>query len=220
MLRGSGHAIEASLLALRAMIELWQGQWHRCIDTSLQACAAAERIHGPYVFAISRSMSSYARFMLERAPEDREKLCQAVQWLEARDMGLYLSMNYGCAAEAALLAGDHAAAADYAERALRRAVSLDPFGQAPAHRVLAALAVLGDRPPADVDAALARAFAAAEARGSRREAALNRLTRARLRHAAGDGPAAREDLEPLRREFAQMGMVHHAAEADELLARC
>jgi class 3 adenylate cyclase/tetratricopeptide (TPR) repeat protein len=216
-LKGTGHAIEGSVFGLRAMIELWQGEWARCIDSCARAGATAERIHGPYVFSISRAMSSYARFRLERDPEDCKRLCEAADWLQARNMGLYLSMVYGAAAEACCLLGDDAGARDYASRALQRASERDPFGEVIAHRVLATLDARSK--PADdarVRAALECALGAADARGSARERALVQLLQARLWHEAGQHDAARTLLTTLRAPFEAMCMSHFHDELDAL----
>jgi tetratricopeptide (TPR) repeat protein len=213
---GRGHPIEASNLALRAKIEMWQGQWHRCIATAKQAIAAAERVHGPYVFSVSQAISSFARFMLEGHPDDRAKLCNAANWLDARGMRLYLSMVYACAAEASLRAQDVDAARDYAARCLHRAEQKDPFGEAVAYRVLAELeAQRGPGAEAEVSALLNKAEQAAAARNSRRERALNLWCRARLLPGV---PGAIECCREARDEFAAMHMSQDCQAIDAHLA--
>jgi class 3 adenylate cyclase/tetratricopeptide (TPR) repeat protein len=216
-LSGSGHAIEASVLALAATNELWQGQWQRCIETCEHATATAERVMGPYVFSISEAMSSFSRFMLRPNPQDRLRLCGAAEWLAARGMGLYLSMVQGCAAEACWLAGDFEAAQLWAARAIERAARRDPFGQVVGLRVLAELQARRDR-GSELSALLERADAAARWRGSRRERALNRFWSARIERAQQSDDAGRRELELVRSEFDAMDMSHHRAEVDACLA--
>lgn len=207
---GRGHPIEASMLALAAMCELWQGDLSACIATCKRAAAAAERVWGPYVFCISESMSAYSRFVLLREPEQYERLCRAVDWLETRSMGLYLSMAYGCAAQASLLAGQPERARVAAERALGRAAQSDPFGEAIAYRVFAELkAAESGRYDEQVATWLQWADAAARSRGTGRELLLNRLCHARILRRTGEHAAAEALSAPARAELLAMNVVLH-----------
>src|SRR6185312_5581365 len=103
-MRGTGHPVEASLLALWAMAQLWRGDLQGCIATCQRAAVAAERVSGPYVYCISEVLSAYSRFVLARDSAQYDRLCHAVDWLDAHSMRLYLSMACGCAAQASLLA--------------------------------------------------------------------------------------------------------------------
>jgi tetratricopeptide (TPR) repeat protein len=209
--RGTGNPIEASMLALAAMVELWRGEWSECIATCARATMTAERIQGPYVFTISQAMSSFCRFMLQRHQEDRDRLCKAADWLEARGMGLYLSMVYGCAARANWLAEDAERARDYAGRALARAEYKDPFGEAIAYRVLAGLCAREHGSPnAETWTLMDRATAAAQRRGSRPELAFNEWWRARLWQQTGDSAAARAAFESALAQFETLGLAAYA----------
>jgi tetratricopeptide (TPR) repeat protein len=205
---GRGHPIEASMLAVCAMCELWRGDFSACIQTCQRAAAAAERVWGPYVFCISETMSAYSQYVLTREPAQYERLCRAVDWLETRSMGLYLSMAYGCAAQASLLAGQTERARVAAERALGRAAQSDPFGEAIAYRVFAELrAAESGKCDEQVASWLQWADAAARSRGTERELALNKLCHARILMRTGDPAAADALAEQAGRELQAMRVV-------------
>ena len=198
------------MLALCAMCELWRGDLSACVATCQRAAATAERVWGPFVFCISESMSAFSRFMLTREPKQYERLCRAVDWLETRSMGLYLSMAYGCAAQASLLAGQPERARVAAERALGRAAESDPFGEVIAYRVFAELrAAESGRLDEQVATWLQWADAAARSRGTQRELALNKLCHARILARTGQPEAAAELLASARHELLRMKAVLH-----------
>lgn len=207
---GRGHPIEASMIALSAMCELWRGDLRACIATCQRAIEAAERVCGPYVFCISETMSAYSQYLLTRDLQHYERLCRAVDWLETRSMGLYLSMAYGCAAQASLLAGQPERARVAAERALGRAARGDPFGEAVAYRVFAELkAAESGEHDEPVETWLKWADAAASSRGTEREQLLNRLCHARILQRTGDRAAGERLREQARRALAAMGVTVH-----------
>lgn len=207
---GRGHPIEASMLAICAMCELWRGDLRACIAMCQRAIEAAERVWGPYVFCISESMSAYSEYVLTRDPQQYERLCRAVDWLETRSMGLYLSMAYGCAAEASLLAGQPERARVAAERALGRAARCDPFGEAVAYRVFAKLkAAESGECDEQVATWLKWAESAARSRGTEREQLLTKLCHARILLDVGDHRAAQPLLDEARSGLSAMGVKLH-----------
>jgi class 3 adenylate cyclase/tetratricopeptide (TPR) repeat protein len=218
--RHSGHAVEGSLLGALALAQMWQGSWRECIETARLTRATAERVNGPYVFAMSEMVSGYARWMLERAPDALAQLRRAVDWIEGRGMRLFLSCNYAYLAEALADAGEEGAARDYARRALERAAQKDPIGETSSYRTLARLSprLRGSGDDA-ADTHLTKAMASAERRGSPREVALTHLLRGELEGASGDRETARASLEAARAAFERMHMPGYALEARRLLAR-
>jgi tetratricopeptide (TPR) repeat protein len=208
--RGRGHPIEASMLAICAMCELWRGDLDACIETCQRATEAAERVWGPYVFCISETMSAYSHFVQTRDPQQYDRLCRAVDWLETRSMGLYISMAYGCAAEASMLAGQPERARAAAERALGRAAHSDPFGEVVAYRVFAELkAAESGKYDEQVETWLKWADGAARSRGTARELALNKLCHARILERLGDRLAAQPLFVEARAELHAMSIVLH-----------
>jgi class 3 adenylate cyclase/tetratricopeptide (TPR) repeat protein len=219
MVRGTGNAIEGSLLGLLGMIQLWQGDWDACIETVRRARVTAEQVNGPYVFAMSQTVGGYARWVLDRSPEALVQLRQGVEWIEARQVRLFLSFNCAHLADALVTAGQLTEARDYALRAILRAGEKDPIGEATAHRVLARLAALTPGEEAEGAAHLDCAQLSAESRGSRRDAAVTDLSRGERLVTEGHRSAAEPVLEKARDAFQAMEMAWYQARAEELLAR-
>jgi tetratricopeptide (TPR) repeat protein len=214
--RGAEHAIEASLLGLRGMIEIWRGNYAGCIETARQSRARAERVSGPYVFATSQTLASYARLLEGPDPAALAELGQAVAWVDDRGMRLFFSFSAACLADALVSAGDHVQARRQAERALEQVKEGDRLGEVMAHRVLAR-AALRSGDGAEARQLLERAEQAAERHGSRREQALNALARAELLRREGDAAGARAAIEDALATFRELGMQVHAESTARLL---
>jgi tetratricopeptide (TPR) repeat protein len=214
---GEAPAIHGSLLALLGMIQLWQGQWSACLATVQRSRERAEQVNGPYVLAMSRTVGGYARWVLERSPDALVQLRQSVDWLESRDIRLFLSFNYAHLADALVSAGQLTEAREFALRALRRAGEKDPLGEATAHRALARHAALDPSMDPDAQAHIEKALASAETRGSRRDAAVTELLVGERLAAVGDRSAADAVLQKAKVSFEAMGMMWHQACAERLL---
>lgn len=214
--RGAEHAIEASLLGLRGMIEIWHGRYGDCIESARQSRARAERVSGPYVFATSQTLASYARLALGADPAALEELGTAVTWVDDRGMRLFFSFSAACLAEALVNAGDLVQGRQKAERALVQVKEGDRLGEVMAYRVLAR-AALRSGDPVEARDFLDRADQAAERHGSRRERALNDLGRAELCRREGDAARARSLVEAALASFRALGMPVHAESTERLL---
>ena len=189
-------------------------------DTATLSRATAERVNGPYVFAMCEMVSGYSRWELDRAPGALVQLRRAVDWMESRGIRLYLSCNYAYLAEALAAAGQREPAREYALRAIERAAQQDPVGEASAYRTLARLAAAAGGPlDPQAQAELARAATAAERIGSPREVALTQLLAGELQAAAGQEIAARPALELAAAAFSRMRMPFYLAAASRLLQR-
>jgi class 3 adenylate cyclase/tetratricopeptide (TPR) repeat protein len=216
LMRDSGHAVEGSLLCLLGMVQLMQGRWQDALHTAARGRATAERVNGPYVLAICQTVNGYARWVLERSATALEELKRAITWLERREIGLYLGFGYAHLAHALLAAGAREAAYGYASRAVARAKTGDPLGEALGERVLSQLhALTGER--AEALAHIELALDSAARRGSARDTALARLTLGELQRAFGEVEASRSSLEAVRSDFEQMAMNWHRAEAERSL---
>jgi class 3 adenylate cyclase/tetratricopeptide (TPR) repeat protein len=214
--RGAEHAIEASLLGLRGMIEIWRGRYADCIETARQSRTRAERVSGPYVFATSQTLSSYARLALGPDAAALDELTKAVAWVDDRGMRLFFSFSAACLAEALVTAGDLAGGRRQAERALEQVKEGDRLGEVMALRVMARCARLaGDG--AEARLFLARADQAAERHDCRREKALNDLERAESHRRDGDRESAHSLVESALETFRAFGMTTHAESATALL---
>jgi class 3 adenylate cyclase/tetratricopeptide (TPR) repeat protein len=168
---GMQHAIEASLLGLLAMVQLWQGAYAECIVTTDRMRNIAERIGGPYVFAMSRTFGGYARFRCHADVKALDELRGAVDWIDEREMRLFHSFGLALVAEALFDDQRYEAAERYALRAIERAEQMDRLGEISARRVLARCRVRLGR-GTEARELLDGARAIAIARGSRREQSL------------------------------------------------
>jgi tetratricopeptide (TPR) repeat protein len=214
--RGAEHAIEASLLGLRGMIEIWSGRYGDCIETARQSRTRAERVSGPYVFATSQTLGSYARLALAPDAAALDELGQAVAWVDDRGMRLFFSFSAACLADALVNAGDLAQGRQKAERALEQVKEGDRLGEVMAYRVLARVALhSGDA--SEARGFLDRADEAAERHGSRRERALNQLGRADVYRREGHSERARALVEAALETFRALGMTAHAERTARLL---
>jgi tetratricopeptide (TPR) repeat protein len=214
--RGAEHAIEASLLGLRGMIEIWRGSYADCIETARQSRARAERVSGPYVFATSQTLGAYARLALGPDPAALQELEKAVAWVDDRRMRLFFSFSAACLADALVNAGDLVQARRQAERAIEQVKEGDRLGEVMAYRVLARAALrAGDG--GEARGFLERADQAAERHGSRRERALNDLGRAELYRREGEPDGARALVERALATFRELGMTLAAESTARLL---
>jgi class 3 adenylate cyclase/tetratricopeptide (TPR) repeat protein len=168
---GMEHAIEASLLGLLAMVQIWQGAFAECVSTTERMRNIAERVGGPYVFAMSRTFGGYARFRCDADPKALDELTGAVDWVDEREMRLFHSFGLALVAEALFDDQRYEAAERYALRAIERAEQMDRLGEIAARRVLARCrARVGRSTEARELLECARTIAAA--RDSRRELSL------------------------------------------------
>jgi tetratricopeptide (TPR) repeat protein len=240
-LSGSRHAIEGSILGLRTVLRMLYGHWQACIESATLARATAQRVHGPYVFAISQSCAAYARFQLSGDRSVLEEQRQANEWLERRGIGLFVSACFASYADAQLTIGDLQTAHDYAERALARAARKDRLGESSAYRTLARLHARPGRDrtapasaAARVQEALLGALSSAQFRRSRRDLAITRLLIVELGLSGvaaawsaldnfNDAPPpldpaerARTELAQVKRELEALGMGWYRRQAEKL----
>jgi len=214
--RNSGHGVEGSVLCWRAGVHLWQGRWEEARADAAAAQSIAERVSSLYVFAMGRSLGAYANWILQRDEASLERLHEATSWLEERDKGLFISLNYGWLAEGMEATGRPADSRRFAARAIHRARKQDRIGEAMAYRALARLSMKGaiKRP---AEHYLEQAVNAARARRSPHELAKTQLQLASVKIQRGDLDQARALLEQASSAFRAMNMTWHLGEASERL---
>ena len=172
--QGRSRALEGSILTQMAMVQLWQGDWQACLATSAMMQRTAERVHGPYILAMSKTVSGYASFMLRPGDEGIEALTEAVAWLESTQIGLTMSWNRACLAEVLALSSRREEATAQASKALERLSAKDRLGEAAAHRALGiAAGIAGSW--ADAAPHFERSLVVAEQKNSPRDAAITRF---------------------------------------------
>ena len=205
-----GSAVEGSLLTQLAMVQTMQGDWSGALDTAATMRRMGERIHGPYIFAMSKTVSGVARFHLGQQGLGIAELEQAATWLQEHEVKLTLSWNLAVLAEALAQKGEVEPASRYALRALERATSWDRLGEVTAHRALGIGAAAHPEKLAEARTHFAEALRLSRAKGSPRDAAITelRLAEALLRH--GEPVEAERLLRQAQAAFEAMSMSFHA----------
>jgi tetratricopeptide (TPR) repeat protein len=207
-------ALEGSILTQLAMVQLWQGEWRAALDTAALMQGTAEQVHGPYIYAMSETVRGFANFHLGDW-QGIELLRAAAAWLEKAQIGLTLSWNQSCLAEALALSGQHDGAREHATKALARAAAKDLLGEVGALNALGFVeASVGDWPAAE--AQFERALRACERKGSERAAAITRLRAAAAAHRRGEATKAAEWLDAATQQFSKMQMKGYLDEASAL----
>ena len=218
LITGSGHALEGSLLGLRCIVQLWRGDWGLAAETALRNRRCAERTNSAYSFAMASTFEAYAQWALRRSSDSIARMRRAIDWLDARELGLFSSFNYGCLATALLESGDAKNARAYAERAIMRASHRDPLGASQAHRVLAEIYANSGAAGRDAaEAHLHQAKCMAEARGSQHDLAKAWLFGAEWYASLGERDRAQPMAADALARFEQMGMPYYAARAAAVL---
>jgi class 3 adenylate cyclase/tetratricopeptide (TPR) repeat protein len=209
-------AVEGSILTQLAMVQLWQGAWEACRATASAMQGTAEQVHGPYILAMSKTVSGYAKFMSGETVEGIELLREAAAWLEKAQVGLTLSWNEACLAEALALSLLYEEAKVHADRALDRARARDRLGEVAAYRALG-LAEMGRHGGWDAgQIAFEQAVATAERKRSQRDAAITRFRGATVARHFGDEARASQWLAQAVTAFTAMKMDWYRSEAERL----
>jgi class 3 adenylate cyclase/tetratricopeptide (TPR) repeat protein len=220
IVRGArSRAVEGSILTQLAMVQLWQGNWDACRETASAMQGTAEQVHGPYILAMSKTVSGYAKFMAGADTEGLELLRAAAAWLESTQIGLTLSWNQACLAEALALSSRREEARIHAERALHRAKARDMLGEVAAHRALGLAEVGREGGWEAARVAFERALGAADRKRSLRDAAITRYRAATAALHFGQTEPATEWLDEALSAFTAMKMDWYRTEAERVRAR-
>jgi class 3 adenylate cyclase/tetratricopeptide (TPR) repeat protein len=173
---GARHEVEGSVLCQRSAVCLWQGRPDDALRHADEAARVSERVRTLYLYAMSRALGAYARWLADGSPDAIDIVLRATAWLEESGRGQFLSLNYGWLAQMLPPAGRIAEGRRYAARAIWRARHRDRLGEAMAWRAMAR----AEKNSAVAARYLKRAVAAAGARSSPHEAAANLLCAADL----------------------------------------
>jgi class 3 adenylate cyclase len=214
--KARSRALEGSILTQLGMVQLWQGDWVACRRTALLMQGTAEQVHGPYILAMSKTVSGYVRFASGDKEGGLELLRVAAAWLESTQIGLTLSWNLSCLAEALALCSRADEARKYARSALARAEARDLLGEVAAHRALGLAEGCGQGTWAAAETCFHQALAASQRKGSEREAAITRLRGASVALRFGELDRASSWLDAAAQQFSAMKMETYLAETRAL----
>ena len=212
------HQIGSSVRHWRAVVLLWQGRWDEALRMAEHAAEVAEQTRSRQQMAMGRALAGQARWMQNRDPQALDAVREATAWIETRRGGLGLSLNHGFLVAGALALGREDEARAHATRLFQRARQLDRMGEAQGCRALA----LHAAKLADFGRAqryLARADAAADARGSAHERAVNRLTQAQIQLDRGQRDGVHALLDEAATAFERMRMRWYLERAKRLIER-
>jgi len=217
---GGGAELDGALTCYLAVVQLFRGDWPASRATAELLAPRAQRIGSTFMLGVSRNAAGYAAYRMGDRAEGLRLLRASVRDLERSEVRMLISLNYACLAEALALEGAAGEAEAFGHKAVARAEAADRVGEAQGQRALA-LAALA-RPVPDLALAerrFAASIAAAETKGSPREAAVTRLVA--LEHLAGARGVVpkRTELEAIRDALAEMGLDFHRGRAEALLAR-
>ncbi|WP_083748531.1 adenylate/guanylate cyclase domain-containing protein [Pelomonas sp. KK5] len=187
LIRGSNHAVEASVQGWRAAVYLWQGRWAEAQQVAAEAHRIGGQVRSLFTFAMGHAAGAYGAWMEAMAPEALHKLQEATAWLAPRGGGLFSSLNHGWLAEVLEAQDRPLAARRHIAMALRRGRKHDLFGAAMAYRAAARLALPHEASISMRYLGLARQ--AAERRGAAHDVGLTDLCAAEIAIARGQ-PAA------------------------------
>lgn len=222
-------AIVSSTLNLFGAILLWQGRWQEAHDTVVRSRKMAERVGGPYVYAMSHSVQAYADWKLVKSPASLTALRNATRWLMENEICLFISFNFGWLSDALVDAENYAEAFQYANHAIERAALSDRLGEAMAYRALARIAAQAKsnkqvfEDPKELslktaDEYLDLADDSARLRNSSHEKACNNLCRAEIISREQPLDKSRELITDCIKEFKTLGMQWHSEQAERLLS--
>jgi class 3 adenylate cyclase/tetratricopeptide (TPR) repeat protein len=216
LLKGADPEVKASLYSWRSAVFLWQGRWQQAREAAMEARRVAERVKSLYLFAMSKALAGYADWMEHDDVAAVQVMQQSTKWLEERQRGQYISLNFGWLAEALVVKGELAAARSQVARAYQRARRRDRLGAAMASRAMARAEAQGeDRGMTALY--LARAMGISEARQSRHEIAVTQLCAAEIAVARGQRGEAARLLDQATGAFESMAMHWHLQKARVLL---
>lgn len=209
LLGDTTHPVANSARNWIAVACIWQGRWQQAEAIAADCARNAENTRSLLLLVVCRAAAGYARWAGMGDERGLKQLVDAVNWIDSRDGHYYSSLYHGWLADACAALGDEARARHHAAHALWRTRQGERLGEADACRGLARLALRAG----DFGAAqhwLARAERSAQARSSRREAALNQWTQAQAAELRG-GVAAGAELRACAHDaFIAMAMHWHA----------
>lgn len=213
--RGAGHQVEGSILCWRSGVSLWQGRWDEARQSALAAQTVAERVKSLYLYAMSLSLGAYATWAMHGTAGALQSIVDATSWLENRDRGLFISLNYGWLVEGMVASQDWGTAREYAARAMMRERNHDRIGVAMAYRAMARASAAGQNRQS-AEHYLGLAMNNARARGSPHEIALTQLCEAEIRLAGEQRTQAAALLDQAGAAFDAMAMTWHLDKIHQL----
>lgn len=189
LLGDSTHPIGSSVRDWITVACLWQGRWDEAQRIARDSMRLAENTGALYLVAISRATQGFVDWCASGDVQGLQRMADAVRWIAARHGRMFTSLIFGWLAEALVAEGHWQQARPLVAHVLQRARQGERLGEAIVCRAMALQAAQDADAPA-VERWMARAVRSGSARGSPREAALNRMAHGRaLQLLGGEGQA-------------------------------
>ena len=212
----STHPVSNSIRSWAMVVLVWQGRWSELAAVSAESARRAHATEALLPLAISHACEGYGRWVSGGDEDGLRKLAAAVQWLQQRRGRFMTSIYHGWLVEALAATGDLVGARRQAALLFSRARQLDSFGMGDGCRALALTAASSGLHKRSTRLMTYAEHWAAR-RGSRREAALNAFTYAKLARLQGHSASAQTHASAAFDSFQAMRMAWHARAADALL---
>ncbi|MCH9046803.1 MAG: tetratricopeptide repeat protein, partial [SAR324 cluster bacterium] len=212
---------EATTIGYDGFIQVFKGDWDRCIASSDRCIAlSTAKIGNVMMEALATNMKGYANFMLGDRKSGLELIRKGIQTMESMGSRISLSYFYAVSAEMLCLAGNTDAAEAYARQSLDLGPYGEKWGASVAHRALAMAACQGQQPDwKKAEEHMAESLRLAASRGERPNLAVVHFRFAELLQKKGDEAAAREKLSQATALFREMGMTWWLEQAERLATR-
>ncbi|HVZ37168.1 MAG TPA: tetratricopeptide repeat protein, partial [Polyangiaceae bacterium] len=215
---GTSLPAEAACVASLCLIQMLQGDFRACLDTSARMRVLAARIGAHFIFAQNQVIAGYARWMSEHSREGMAEMLHGMRWMEIHNLLLFGSFSYAHVADALAAVPEPTAARESALRSLERTARGDPGGGVLAHCALGRVADLIGA-GAEARAHFDKAFACCRERPSPRALALAQLRWAECHLERGAVTEISRALGEARAAFRSMKMPFYERQAEELSAR-
>lgn len=217
-LGGASHAIEGSVLAIEGVLHVWQGNWTLAKRTALKQKQVTESFSATQSYTIACAVENYAEWMLKEDAGALIKLQQAIDWMREHDFYMFSSVFIGWLSDAFLRNGDYDQATYYAEKTVERLKDGDRMGVALAYRTLASVSLEQPGQLAQkVEYYLDKSAELAIENQSKHNLAATNLLRGRWLKSMGRVQESASVLAQVSKEFREMDMSWHLAQANEVL---
>ena len=208
--------VAGSIMLWKGAVATFQGRWTTARIETTNALRMADRTKSTLHLGRGTTQLGYIDWKSEATQEALQSIEDGTSWLEANNIRLFISLDYGWLAEGMLAQGKFDRVRQFTALALWRARAGDRLGEAMACRAMA-LAAASGHSTKQPENYLAIADYSAELRQSERERTLNGLCRAELLLGRNERDQAIDMLGSVQSRLTAMGMNWHAERAKNLI---
>jgi class 3 adenylate cyclase/tetratricopeptide (TPR) repeat protein len=203
---------EALILQHLSYARCLRGNWEGTIEEAANCVETSKKVGLPVLVAFAEIFHAYARWMQGEPEAGHEDIVRAIQAYENTGYRLAASLCHGWCAEVCALQGDLSRAEVHANLSIEKDTVGDRFGQLPAYRALARVALQTGRAQ-DARDLLAKALALGSARGATPDLGITHLHAAEILAELHDSDAAAQHRATARQIFSSAEMPWWEARA-------